>query len=120
VLYLNIVENDTRMMWYYDIPFKCIGQSLRQGSHVDIQLERFEEALHDPSSKLTYTALFSVQKQSVEDVEQLFGDSVIQRMKSKAYTGEARILALFGTGDAFVMKGDLQNRNLIRSSWIKS
>jgi len=46
-----------------------IGQSLRQGGHADIQLERFEEALHDPSAELTYTALSGIRKQSVEDVE---------------------------------------------------
>ena len=74
--------------------YSALVHSLRQGSHADIRLERFEEALHDPASKLTYTALSSVRKQSVEDVEQLFGASVIQGMKSKAYTSEAQHLSV--------------------------
>ena len=34
-----------------------IGQSLRQVGPFNIQLERFEEAVHDTSSSLTYLAL---------------------------------------------------------------
>ena len=42
------------------------------------QLQRFEEALHDPSSGLTYTALCGIRKQSVEDVERLFSEDLIK------------------------------------------
>ena len=42
-----------------------------------MNLERFEEALHDPTSGLTCTALSGIRKQSVEDVERLFGDPLI-------------------------------------------
>ena len=42
-----------------------------------MQLERFEEALHDPTTGLTYTALSGIRKQSVEDVERLFSEPVI-------------------------------------------
>ena len=59
--------------------------------HVDGQLKRFEEALHDSSSGLTYTALSGVCKQSVEDVERLFGDSLIKCME-KSYTVEAEYI----------------------------
>jgi len=34
-----------------------IGQSLRKGCTSEIMLERFEEALHDPTARLTYSAL---------------------------------------------------------------
>ena len=67
---------------------------MRQVSQADIRLERFEEALHDPASKLTYTALSGVRKQSVEDIERLFGASVIKWMKNKAYTSEAQYLSV--------------------------
>ena len=32
-----------------------IGQSLRKGGPLELQLDRFEEALHDTTSGLTYT-----------------------------------------------------------------
>ena len=67
---------------------------MRQGSHADIRLERFEEALHDLASKLMYTAFSGVRKQSVEDIERLFGASVIKWMKNKAYTSEAQYLSV--------------------------
>ena len=41
---------------------------------------------------MTYTALSGVRKQSVEDVERLFGDSVINWMEIKGYTVEAEYL----------------------------
>ena len=53
-------------------------------------MERFEEALHDPSAGLTYTALSGIRKQSVEDVERLFSDSVVRWMEKKGYDHEAR------------------------------
>ena len=40
------------------------------------------QALEDPSSGLTYTALTGVRKQSVEDVEHLFGAGVIEFMEN--------------------------------------
>ena len=55
-------------------------------------MERFAEALHDPSAKLTYCALSGVCKQSVEDVEQLFSQPLIEWMKQKGYTDEAAYL----------------------------
>ena len=58
----------------------------------EMNLERFEEALHDPTSGLTYTALSGIRKQSVEDVEWLFGDPLISWMEKKSYTFEAEYL----------------------------
>ena len=65
--------------------FQRIAQSLRQGSPCDIQLERFVEALHDTSSDLTYSALSGVRKQSVQDVERLFSESLIKWMDNKDF-----------------------------------
>ena len=72
--------------------FQRIAQSLRQGGPHDIQLERFVEALHDTSSGLTYSALSDVRKQSVQDVERLFSESLIKWMDNKDYLVEAKYL----------------------------
>ncbi|XP_065893229.1 uncharacterized protein [Dysidea avara] len=72
--------------------FKRIAQSLRQGGPIDIQLERFVEAVHDTSSGLTYSALSGVRKQSVQDVERLFSESLIRWMENKGYAVEAKFL----------------------------
>lgn len=48
--------------------------------------------MHDSSAGLTHTALSGVRKQSVEDVERLFGDPVIKWMVRKGYTHEAEYL----------------------------
>ena len=60
-------------------------ESLRQGGHND------KDLLHDPSSGLTYTALCSIRKQSVEDVERLFSEDLIKWMEGKGYTSEAHL-----------------------------
>jgi len=41
--------------WIY-LSVQHIGQSLRQGGPKNL-VERFEEALHDPSAQLTYSVL---------------------------------------------------------------
>ena len=55
-------------------------------------MERFEEAVHDSTAGLTYTALSGIRKQSVEDVERLFGEPLILWMKNKEYNAEADYL----------------------------
>lgn len=55
-------------------------------------LERFVEALQDPDAHLTHPALTGVRKQSVQDVERLFGHTVIEFMESKGYAVEAKFL----------------------------
>jgi len=65
---------------------------LRQGAHLDIQLERFEEALHDSSAGLTYTALSGIGKQSVESVGRLLSDSLVRWMENKGYNHEVTYL----------------------------
>ena len=72
--------------------FKRISHSLRLGGHADVQLKRFEEDLNDFSAGLTYTALSGVCKQSVEDVERLFGDLLIKQIEGKGCTVETEYL----------------------------
>ena len=67
---------------------------MRQGAARDIHLERFVQALEDPSSGLTYTALTGVRKQSVEDVERLFGAGVIEFMEKHGYKAEAEYVMI--------------------------
>ena len=58
----------------------------------DVGLEKFIEALKDPSTGLTYPALTGVWKQSVEDAERLFGEGVIKFMEQHEYKSEAQYL----------------------------
>ena len=60
----------------------------------NIGLERFVEALTDKDAGLTYPALTGVRKQSVQDVERLFGSGVIQFMKRNDYKKEYEFLTV--------------------------
>lgn len=55
-------------------------------------MEYFEEAVHDTTSSLTVSALRGVRKQSVEDVERLISDDMVQWMEKKGYDCEAKYL----------------------------
>lgn len=57
-----------------------------------VGLEKFVEALKDSETELTYPALTGIRKQSVEDVERLFGYGVINFMEKHKYEAEARYL----------------------------
>ena len=57
-----------------------------------MRLERFVEAVQVPESGLTHTALVGRRKQSVEDVERLFGLPLIEFLEKKQYTSEAKYL----------------------------
>lgn len=48
--------------------------------------------MEDPSSGLTYSALTWVRKQSVEDVEHLFGPGVASFMEKHGYKAEAELV----------------------------
>ena len=50
------------------------------------------EALEVPESGLTHRALVGSRKQSVEDVERLFGLALIDFMEEKQYSNEAKYL----------------------------
>ena len=60
----------------------------------EVQLERFVEALNDPTTGLTYPALTGIRKQSVEDVERLFSQGVIDFMEKHNYESEATYLRM--------------------------
>ena len=66
-----------------------IATTTREGRHPTIKLERFNEALKDPSSGLTVPALTGVRKQSVNDCERLFGPKALNWMRTKGYREEA-------------------------------
>ena len=57
-----------------------------------INLERFIEALHDPSTNLTYPALTGSRKQSIQDVETLFSKEMESFMEQKGYLQDARYI----------------------------
>ena len=50
------------------------------------------EALQDPDTHLTHPALTGIRKQNVQDVERLFGNSVIDFMERKRYEPEVMFL----------------------------
>ena len=54
-----------------------------------MHLERFVEALSDPSSNLTYYALSGARKQSVQDAERLLSQEVAEFMEKKNYSTES-------------------------------
>jgi len=55
-------------------------------------LERFVEALSEPTSGLTYPALTGSRKQSVVDAERLFSPDLAQFMEDKGYHFEAKYI----------------------------
>ena len=69
-----------------------IGQSTREGGPASIDLEHFMEALHDPSTDLTYPALTGARKQSVSDVERLFSGKMESFMERKGYSADAKYI----------------------------
>ena len=71
-----------------------IGTCLRLGGPDGIHLERFVEALQDPDSGLTHPALVGTRKQSIEDIERLFGERLIAFMEKKQYKSEASYLRI--------------------------
>ncbi len=60
-----------------------------------MKLERFTEALYDPSTNLTYPALTGQRKQSIRDVEVLFSNEVEKFMDRKGYKVEAKYIGAF-------------------------
>lgn len=79
----------TRLYYHYT---QRIGQSTREGGPSCINLQRFMEALYDSSTNLTYTALTGARKQSISDVERLFSKEMVQFMKSRGYSAEAKYI----------------------------
>ena len=67
-----------------------MAQCTRKGGPPQLRLERFQEALYDGDSGLTYTALTGQRKQSVQDAEILFSEGVELFMKKKGYKYEEK------------------------------
>ena len=63
ILYLN------KIYCFNCLSLQRIGRSLSVGGPREVQLEWLVEAMHDPSTGLTYSALTGNRPQSVEDVE---------------------------------------------------
>ena len=64
-----------------------MAQCTRKGGQL-LRLERFQEALYDDESGLTYPALTGQRKQSVQDAEILFSEGVELFMRKKGYEYE--------------------------------
>ena len=64
----------------------------RNGGPKYLKVERFVEALNDPTSGLTYPALTGSRKQSVVDAERLFNPDLAMFMEKKGYVYEANYI----------------------------
>lgn len=80
------------MVEFLLILIKRMANHTRSGGPDQIQLERFVEALSEPSSGLTYPALTGSRKQSVIDAERFFSPDLAEFMKGRGYTYEARFI----------------------------
>lgn len=71
---------------------KRIVSRLREGFIPGIDLRHLRDALHDPSTGLTYEALTGKNKQSVPDCERLIGPGVITFLEKKGHTSGAGVI----------------------------
>ena len=71
---------------------KRIVSRLRAGHIPGIDLRYLRDALHDPSTGLTYEALTGKNKQSVPDCERLISPGVISFLERKGHTSGAHVL----------------------------
>lgn len=81
-------KNCLLLSWLFVL--QRIASHTKSGGPDKLQLERFVEALSDPSSGLMYPALTGARKQSVVDAERLFNPDLTAFMKQKGYEYEAR------------------------------
>ena len=73
-------------------------------------MERYLEALKDPSSGLTYPAVTGARKQSVLDAEHLFSPDLVDFMSNKNYQFEAKYI--LGIGGGQVMEEVILKENV--------
>lgn len=73
---------------------KRIAACTRSGGVPGINLRCFTEALNDPTTGLTYTALTGQHKQSVPDCERLLSPAMAKFMRSHGYSDEARFIEI--------------------------
>ncbi len=71
---------------------KRVISRLRDGHIPGLDLRHLRDALHDPSSGLTYEALTGKNKQSVPDCERLIGPGVITFLRRKGFENDAKII----------------------------
>ena len=69
-----------------------IAGSTRAGGPKELRLERFADALQDPSSGLTFPAFTGQRKQSIRDAEILLSQNMVAYMKKKDYAFEAKYI----------------------------
>ena len=81
-------------MHHYNTFFQRIANHTRSGGPADLCLERYVEALQDPSSGLTLPVLTGARKQSVVDAERLFSPDLAEFMRSRGYEFEARFISV--------------------------
>ena len=86
-----------------------MAQCTRKGGPKQLRLERFQEALHDEQSGLTYPALTGRQKQSVQDAEILFSKGVEMFMGKKGTSMKKDLSEPSEIGDAHVMSKGLHH-----------
>ena len=83
-----------------------IGQSTRRGGPDSLKLERFSEAVHDKSARLSFPAFTGQRKQSIRDVENFFSEPVEQFMRHKGIVMRLDLFKRFETGGVPQMKED--------------
>lgn len=69
---------------------KRIAKHTREGTYMSLNLDAFDEAMRDPSTDLTHTALVGKRKQSVTDAEKLLSYHVAQFLDKNGHSVEAR------------------------------
>ena len=71
---------------------KHIAECLRLGLILRVNLCHFRDALHDPSTGLTYEALTGKQKQLVPHCEEIFSRGVLELMHRNGHATEAKFI----------------------------
>ena len=73
---------------------KRVIASLREGNIPGFDLRFMCDALHDPSTGLTYESLTGKNKQSVPDCERMISLGVISFMEKNGHLNESRVLSI--------------------------
>ena len=71
---------------------KRVCNRLREGLIPGLDLRHLRDALHDPTTGLTYKALTGKNKQSVPDCERLIGRGVIDYLRRRGYESDVRVI----------------------------
>ena len=95
---LYVPEMDPRTQEYFHEQddhahvLKGITNCTRSGDVPDVYVRAFVEALYDPSTGLSYTALTGQCKQSMPDCEKMFSHGVLDFMEKTGKTSTARFV----------------------------